>query len=84
MPHRRRGGGGPDRQGGPRRHEGLPQEDPAIPSGPPAPPGSPGAPAADAPPRLNISEMKEMCIQQLTQVAKDLNVPARRACASRI
>jgi transcription termination factor Rho len=38
------------------------------------------APAADAPPRpsktptLNINDLKDMSIQKLTQVAKDLNV----------
>ena len=80
-PHRRRGGG-PDRQG-PRRpgNGGLPPDggsesqssDGPVPN--PAPPGPAGTPAADAPPRLNISDLKDMSIQKLTQVAKDFNVP---------
>ena len=80
-PHRRRGGG-PDRPG-PRRpgNGGLPQggggesqaSDGPVPN--PATPGASGTPPADAPPRLNISELKDMSIQKLTQVAKDFNVP---------
>src|SRR5687768_13802622 len=71
-PHRRRaGGGGPDRPG-PRRPDGGPLPPDGEP--PPGPPSGPG-PGGDSPPRLNISEMKEMSIQKLTQVAKDLNVP---------
>jgi transcription termination factor Rho len=68
-PHRRRGGGGPDRQG-PRRPDGndAPQGDP------PPNPENTATPPPDAPARLNISELKDMSIQKLTQVAKDLNV----------
>ena len=66
-PHRRRGGG-PDRQGRRRPDGGV-----AVPDG--GEPPAATAPAGDAPPRLNISEMKEMSIQHLTQAAKDLNVP---------
>src|SRR5829696_4008788 len=64
-PHRRRGGG-PDRQGR-RRPDGG-----GLPEG--AEPPSTGGPPSDAPARLNISDMKEMSIQHLTQAAKDLNV----------
>jgi len=32
---------------------------------------------------LNIRDLKEMNISALTQVAKDLNVPATPGCASR-
>ena len=52
---------------------------PATAPAPAPPPGAaPGAPAAAAPPerpRLNINDLKEMSIQKLTQVGKDLNVP---------
>jgi transcription termination factor Rho len=67
-PHRRRGGGGPDRQGGRRPDDG------GVAGEPQAPAANPAGSGADAPTRLNISEMKEMSIQHLTQVAKDLNV----------
>ncbi len=40
----------------------------------PAAPGAPGAPPAAPRPSLNITTLKDMSIQALTQVAKDLNV----------
>src|SRR5262249_25586039 len=46
-------------------------------SAPSAQPSSPPAPAPAPPPqpqRLNITDLKDMSIQKLTQVAKDLNV----------
>jgi transcription termination factor Rho len=41
-----------------------------------APPTSPGPPTSPAPPRpsLNINDLKDMSIQKLTQIGKDLNV----------
>src|SRR5881392_4150589 len=42
---------------------------------PPAQPGEPNATATpDAPMSLNITDLKDMSIQKLTQIAKDMNV----------
>src|SRR3954452_5255411 len=50
----------------------TPTETAAIPDAPrPAPPSPPPAPAQ---PRLNITDLKDMSIQKLTQIAKDLTV----------
>ncbi len=49
--------------------EAAPAAAPAV-----AAPAAPAAPAPSERPRLNISDLKEMSIQKLTQVGKDLNV----------
>ena len=41
---------------------------------PPAPPAPPATPAPQNRPSLNINDLKDMSIQKLTQIGKDLNV----------
>src|SRR5688500_12309057 len=49
---------------------------PAAEAAKPAAPTAPAAaPAAQRPPGLNITDLKDMSIQKLTQIAKDMNVP---------
>jgi len=88
-PHRGHGEGGPRAHGGPPRQP-PPQADveatpPPVENAPPAengasavaaaPAAAPGAPAAPPQrPSLNIAAMKDMGIQALTQIGKDLNV----------
>src|SRR5581483_10389817 len=45
----------------------------AAPDSPP-PPAAPTPATAEPPKRLNITDLKDMSIQKLTQIAKDLNV----------
>jgi transcription termination factor Rho len=73
---KRQGGSRAHDQGGPGegrpkrepRHQPPPNDEATSPEPAPAPP-SPGSPS------LNINDLKDMSIQKLTQVAKDLNVP---------
>jgi transcription termination factor Rho len=55
----------------------APPAEAAKPAAPPAEAAKPAAPApaAQRPPGLNITELKDMSIQKLTQIAKDMNVP---------
>jgi transcription termination factor Rho len=46
----------------------------AAPAAPGAAPAAPAAPPAPQRPSLNIAAMKDMGIQALTQIGKDLNV----------
>src|SRR5215472_1544352 len=46
----------------------------AVPTPPPAAPAAAPDSTAPAPKRLNITDLKDMSIQKLTQIAKDLNV----------
>jgi transcription termination factor Rho len=56
--------------------EGPPAADAPPARVPPEPPAGAPLPAAASPrPRLNIGDLKDMSIQKLTQVAKDLAVP---------
>src|SRR3954470_3790163 len=62
----------PGRTGTTTPDAATPTETAAIPEAPrPAPPSPPPAPAQ---PRLNITDLKDMSIQKLTQIAKDLTV----------
>ena len=56
----------------------APQQPPPQPPGQPAPQGHrrPGE-------GLNITDLKDMSIQKLTQIGKDLTSPARPGCGSR-
>ncbi len=74
--HHKRGGGG----GGRRQQHDLPVADPALEYAAEQAKleaeaaANPDAPAPQRAPLLNINDLKDMSIQKLTQVAKDLNV----------
>src|SRR5689334_19488356 len=57
----------------PNPENGLTPSDAATPEPPTPPPGAEGG-RAPRPSTLNINDLKDMSIQKLTQVAKDLNV----------
>src|SRR6185436_12226486 len=53
----------------------APPETPPVQQQSPQPPASPPPPTPPPLPRLNITDLKDKSIQQLTTIAKDLAVP---------